>query len=78
MSPMLYAPRQGHVTTPDFPPPMPSPADGPIWTAATQAATFFWEYVSQSEQVSSEFRAIARGNTRVVREAAELAGRLPS
>ncbi len=77
MSPMLYSPRQGHVTTPALAPPMPSPADGPIWLAAAQMATFFWESVSQHELVSKGFREIATENIRVVRDAAELAARLP-
>lgn len=77
MSPMLYSPRQGHVTTPDFPPPMPHPADGPIWDAATQAASFFWELVTQSPLISRDFQAIARRNLLQVRKAAQLGARLP-
>lgn len=77
MSPMLYSPRQGHVTTPDFLPPMPNPADGPIWQPAAQAASYFWERVAQSPHITGDFQAIARSNKRQVRKAAELAARLP-
>lgn len=77
MAPALYAPTMGHLRTPAFQPPIPSPADAPCWDDACSAAHDAWTRIAGDGRVSVEFRAVAARNAELVAGSRELARLLP-
>lgn len=77
MSPSLYAPVLGHLRTPPFQPPLPAPADAPLWEDVCAAARDAWTQIAQHPQVSLEFRATAAQNAATVADLQAIGKRLP-
>lgn len=63
MLPMLYAPlRSGELPAREFAPALPLPAEQPVWAAAAQAATEYWQRCSTDQRISAAFRQICSDN----------------
>lgn len=64
MLPMLYRPKEGRGTTPEF-----APRRTPAaleWASALEAAARFWYQAANDSRISEEFRRTCRGNIEIV------------
>lgn len=61
MLPMLYRPKEGRGTKPEFAPKR-TPA-APEWASAVEAAERFWDRVTHDSRISEEFRSMCSGNS---------------
>lgn len=75
--PMLYAPVQGQLVERPFEPPIPSPADAPIWERVCAVAVELWERCAQHALVSERFQVIAGLNAKAVGAASAAGALLP-
>ncbi len=60
MLPMLYRPREGELTSPQFTPPL--VASVSRWEGARQSALQLWEAATHDERISPEFREVCARN----------------
>jgi hypothetical protein len=74
MLPMRYAPLPGgEVPARDFVPPLPLPPQRPVWLAAAEAASSFWQQASTDSRISARFRALCAANAVAIEDAASRA-----
>jgi len=64
MLPMLYRPKEGRSTKPEFAPRR-TPA-AREWSSALDAAVRFWDRVASDGRISEEFRSTCSGNIDIV------------
>lgn len=77
MLPMMYAPRQGHIASQRFRPPVPGPADTAVWDEACAAARDFWASAASHSLISKGFQNIARSNAAELNALASVGRMLP-
>ena len=78
MTPWSFAPRADELVPFDFTPPLPEPAQAPVWRSAWEAATEFWRRAATDPRISEEFRAVAARCGAAVKRLAAVAEALPS
>jgi len=66
MLPMAYAPAQGNVVKRDFKKPVSQFEQIEVWESARVLAIEFWRRLSLDDRVSSNFRAIAKANQKII------------
>lgn len=69
MLPMMYYPRQNQLLDQPFEVSLPLPEETELWSKACELALKFWEKVSDSPDISSDFKAIALANRKVLQKA---------
>jgi len=73
MLPMLYAPARGvELPAKDFAPPLPLPAERPLWRRAAATALNFWERCGADDRISQTFRATCAENAVRLRRVMDL------
>lgn len=77
MLPMRYAPRDGHGTDMAFEPPLPSPADAPLFPGARRAAFDLWQRIASHESISPELQGVGRANAEKLDKMEGIERRLP-
>jgi hypothetical protein len=68
MLPMMYYPRQNQLIDRDFYPSPPKMDEVVLWKKACKMALQFWGEVSMHPEISSNFRALAKENQRILEE----------
>lgn len=78
MTAMFYAPLRGNLPEGRYQPPTPSPAHSQVWRAAFAAALDLWQTAARHEEISPDFREIARESVESLEAWRDVAERLPS
>ena len=72
MLPMGHAPLPGgEVASRLFSPPLPLPAQRPVWLVACAAALLFWQRAAADTRISAAFRRVCAGHADVLQGLAQ-------